>query len=114
MAVQDGHILVFGTGLAIQSYGLVQSYSIGEQTERLENKGPDGAILAIQDYGKNETLEMTYIPLGAEVNAPAVGTKFLFNSKSWNITSVNDIRVVDGFDTITVSAKYYDQIGESS
>ena len=114
MAVQDGYILDFGTGLNITDYGLVQSYEIKEETKRAENKGPDGAILAIQDYGKFETLSLDYIPLlTPEETPPAIGTKFTFNGVKWSLELVENIRTVDGFSLISIKGKYYEQIGDS-
>ena len=114
MTLQAGAVLVFGTGLAQQDYGIVQESSIREEVSRLENKAVDGSIVAIQDYGKVEKIKIVYVPLLTPTATPAIGTKFTFAGKSWSLLTIESIRIVDGFKSVTITGKYYEKIGASS
>lgn len=114
MAVQDGTILAFGISSPTTTYGIVQNYSIEDKVDRARNIGPDGSILAIQDYGQHQVLTLTFVALSVQVDPPAIGTKFTFDGKSWSLMSVKEDASVDSFESYTITAEYYPQIGASS
>jgi len=104
--LQDGTVLVFGTGAAT-SYGLVQSESINETTERAEAKGADGNTVSIQEYDDRNELSLTYLELGTPTSPPTIGTAFTYNTVSYLISSINSTRTVDGFKSVDITATNY-------
>ena len=104
--LQDGTVLVFGTGAAA-SYGLVQSESINATVETAEAKGADGNTVSIQQYDDKNELSLTYLELGTPTSEPAVGTVFTYLTVEYIITSINSTRTVDGFKSVDVTATNY-------
>jgi len=109
--LQGGTILFFGTGVD-QSYGLVQSSTITEQTERAEAKGADGHTQSIQEYNNTKTLALNYLPIDPGTGTkPVIGTVFTFETEEWYITSIATAKTVDGFQTIDIDATNYPNLG---
>lgn len=106
MGLQDGTILVFGTGAAV-TYGLVQNEGINETTERAEAKGADGNTVSIQEYDDKVELSLTYLELGTPVSPPAIGTTFTYLTVVYHVSSINSVRTVDGFKTVDITATSY-------
>jgi len=109
--LQAGTVLVFGIDTPEELYGLVQAYSIKDTVSRAMAKSPNGAITSIQESTQTKLLDLTYILLTISVEPPEIGSVFTFDSLEWHIDDVTDGLVVDGFETFTVKATYYPQLG---
>jgi hypothetical protein len=111
MALQAGHILVFGITNTLQTYGLLQRFSVDDGVSRTVSRAPDGSVVAIQEYGEQSHLDLIYIPLLAGTASPTIGTAFTFDGVNWRIDNIEYLGVVDGFVNINVVATYYPEIG---
>lgn len=108
--LQDGTVLVFGTGAA-QSYGLVQSYSVNNTVETAEAKGADGHTVSIQQYDDKDELSLNYLELGTPIGSAVIGTLFTWDALStWVVKSINSTNTVDGFKTVDITATKYNNI----
>lgn len=107
MAVQDGTILAFSIDTPLESYGLVQNYTITEQIERITARGAAGNTISVQELDDTKTLSLNYMELGTPVSPPVVGTAFTFKSIEWLIDSMADSLTVDGFKSVDITATHY-------
>jgi hypothetical protein len=70
-----------------------------------------GYPVSIQEFGPQVNMQLTYLPLSvSSTDAPEIGTPFDFEDRTWNINSVSDATVVDGFEVFTIDATSYSQI----
>jgi len=112
MTLQAGTLLDFGIVGTLTTYGLLQEYTILNNVERSESKGPDGNANSIQEHGETKQLSLIYIPLSVDPTGdPVIGTVFTFDSLPWHIDLIEDLKVVDGFRRKSIVAKYYPRVG---
>ena len=104
---QDGTVLVFGIDTPLESYGLVQNYTITDQTERATARGENGNTVSFQEFDNTKSLSLNYMVLGTPTSPPAIGTTFTFKTVTWEIDSIADGRTVDAFETYDVTATHY-------
>lgn len=107
--LQEGTLLVFGTGDAT-SYGLIQTATRNNTTERAEAKGADGNTVSIQEYDEREVLSLNYLEISGGTGAPAIGTAFTYDSLTWYVQSISENITVDGFKSVDVEATRYPNV----
>jgi hypothetical protein len=110
MTLQAGTLLIFGIDTPEKSYGLLQSVETTNKVQRAKAIAPDGAIVSIQEFGKEDSLSISYLPISTastDPNRPQIGEPFIFSGSTWQVDTVADIETVDGFEAFTVEASYY-------
>jgi len=95
------------------SFGIIQSVSVNETTERAEAKGPDGHTYSIQEFDNKKELSLTYLARATSTGAPAIGATFTYDTIVWYINSINTNDTVDGFVSVDVSATNYPNLGSA-
>jgi len=107
MALQAGTVLEFSIDSATTGYGIIQTDSVTDNTERATARGSAGATVSTQEFDPTSSITMNVKMLGTPVSPPAVGTKFTHDSVEYQLDSVEDGRTVDDFATYDVSGISY-------
>jgi len=110
MALQAGTILEFSIDSATTTYGIIQSVSVNDLTERATARGANGATVSTQEFDPTTTLTMNIKMLGTPVGPPAIGTKFRYPATSgtwYQLDSVEEGFTVDDFATYDVTGIAY-------
>ena len=111
MSLQGGTVLEFSIDGPETSYGLVQNYTITDQTERATARGANGDTVSVQEFDQTQTLSLNYMVLGTPTGAPAIGTTFSFEGSTWYLESIADGKTIDGFATKDITGTAYPNLG---
>jgi hypothetical protein len=108
--VKGGKTMVFS--ISGVNYGYIQSFSVEDIVERAEARGPAGHMMAVQQYNDLKNLNMEYLEFGTSTGGPALSAVWNDGSgvtgvSAWYIDSISYGKTVDGFKTVSVTAKNY-------
>ena len=107
MTLQAGTVLEFSIDSATTSYGIIQSVTVTNQTERATARGSAGATVSTQEFDPTISLSMNIMMLASPTSSPTIGTKFTYDSVEYQLDSVADGKTVDGFQTYDITATSY-------
>jgi len=107
MALQAGTVLEFSIDGATTGYGIIQTVTVTNQTERATARGELGATVSTQEFDPTITLAMNIKMLATPVSPPTIGTKFTHDSVEYQLDSVADAHTVDDFEAYDITGISY-------